>query len=71
MAPVFSFLVVVIIELPHLLKKFPLTESVPANITKTDPDPKSVEREKLLNESMAEHCTELKRQVVNCVNLTP
>src|ERR1017187_12454 len=51
----------------HLLKKFPYTEVVPATISKTDADPKSFEREKLLNESMAEHRKELKRQAVNLI----
>ena len=51
----------------HLLNKFPYTESVPAKISKTDKDSKSVEREKLLNESMAEHRKELKRQAVNLI----
>ena len=51
--------------LGRLLKQFPYTESVPAKISKTDKDSKSVEREKLLNESMAEHRKELKRQAVN------
>jgi hypothetical protein len=51
----------------HLLKKFPFTEIVPAKISMTDADPKSVEREKLLNESMAEHRKELQRQAVNLI----
>ena len=51
----------------HLLRKFPHTESVPAKISKADADPKSVEREKLLNQSMAEHRLELKRQAVNLI----
>ena len=49
----------------HLLNKFPFTEIVPAKISKTDADPKSFEREKLLNESMTEHRKELKRRAVN------
>ena len=53
--------------LSHLLKKFPFTESVSAKISKTGKDSKSVEREKLLNESMAEHRKELKRQAVNLI----
>jgi hypothetical protein len=48
----------------HLMKNFPYTESVPSKISKTDKAPKSVEREILLNESMAEHRKELKRQAV-------
>jgi hypothetical protein len=51
----------------HLLKKFPYTEVVPTTISKTDADPKSFEREKLLNESMAEHRKELQRQAVNLI----
>src|ERR1022692_711971 len=53
--------------LGRLLKQFPYTESVPAKISKTDKDSKSVEREKLLNESMAEHRKELQRQPVNLI----
>jgi hypothetical protein len=51
-----------------LLKKFPHTESVPAKISKTDSDLKSVEREELLNESLVEHRKELKRQAVNMLS---
>ena len=49
----------------HLIKEFPVNESVSANISRTDTDPKSLEREKLLNESLAEHRKELKRQAGN------
>jgi hypothetical protein len=48
--------------LKQLLKNFPFTGNIPVNISKTDADPKSIEREKLLNESLAEHRKELKRQ---------
>ena len=51
----------------HLMKKFPHTQKAPAKISKTDKDPKSVEREELLNESLIEHRKELKRQAVNLV----
>ena len=34
----------------HPMKKFPYTERVPAKSSKTDSDPKSVERDELLNE---------------------
>ncbi len=44
-----------------LLKKFPFTEKNPAHISKTGKDAKVAEREKLLNESMADHRNELKR----------
>ena len=43
-----------------LLQKFPFTENAPVKISKTDRNPESVEREKLLNESLAEHRKELK-----------
>jgi hypothetical protein len=48
--------------LKQLLKNFPFTGNVPVKISKADADPKSIEREKLLNESLAEHRKELKRQ---------
>ncbi len=51
--------------LNSLLKKFPFTENVPGRITKTDKDPKVAEREKLLNESLAEHRKELQKQAMN------
>ena len=51
----------------HLLNKFPFTEIVLAKISKTDANPQSLEREKLLNESMIEHRKELKRQAVNLI----
>ncbi|HKI70235.1 MAG TPA: hypothetical protein VKA67_11640 [Verrucomicrobiae bacterium] len=48
--------------LEGLLKQFPITKSVPAKITKSTADPKAAEREKLLNESLAEHRTELNQK---------
>ena len=53
--------------LASLLKQFPLTSDFPAKISKSDTDPKSAEREKLLNESLAEHRKELKKRAVNLV----
>ena len=51
----------------HLMKKFPHTERAPVKISKTDRNPKSVEREELLNESLVEHRKELKRWAVNLI----
>ena len=51
--------------LRSLLRQFPITANVQAKISKTDADPKSVEREKLLNESLAEHRKELRKQAMN------
>jgi hypothetical protein len=48
--------------LNQLLKNFPFTGNVPVKISKVDADTKSIEREKLLNESLAEHRKELKKQ---------
>ena len=48
-----------------LLREFPVTMIGHAKISKTDADPKSVEREKLLNESLAEHRKELKKHALN------
>ena len=48
--------------LEGLLKRFPLTKSFPARITKSTADPKAVEREKLLNESLAEHRAGLRQK---------
>jgi hypothetical protein len=50
-----------------LLHQFPITASVPARVSRTDADPKTVEREKLLNESLAEHRRELKKQAANLI----
>ena len=43
-----------------LIKRFPFTEPEAARISKTDSDPASAEREKLLNESLAEHRKDLR-----------
>jgi len=51
--------------LRSLLSQFPVTASVQAKISKTDADPKTVERENLLNESLAEHRKELKKKAMN------
>ena len=51
--------------LQSLLRQFPITANIHAKISKTDTDPKSVEREKLLNESLVEHRKELKKQATN------
>src|ERR1039458_3708032 len=51
--------------LRSLLRQFPINANVQAKISKTDADPKSVEREKLLNESLAEHRKELRKQAMN------
>ena len=50
-----------------LLKKFPFTKIDPVKISETDKDPKAKEREKLLNESLAEHPKELKMQAMNLI----
>ena len=47
-----------------LLRRFPITVQVHAEISKTDADPKSIEREKLLNESLADHRKELVKQAL-------
>src|ERR1017187_2761698 len=51
--------------LRSLLQQFPITANTHAKISKTDADPETVEREKLLNESLAEHRKELKKQAMN------
>jgi hypothetical protein len=45
-----------------LLDQFPVAALSSSTITRSDTDPGSVDREKLLNEAMAEHRAELKRQ---------
>src|ERR1700744_3107219 len=47
--------------LDSLLKKFPFTENAAARISRHQKDKSTKEREKLLNESLAEHRRELKR----------
>jgi len=51
--------------LRSLLQQFPITANTHSKISRTDADPKTVEREKLLNESLAEHRNELKKQATN------
>jgi hypothetical protein len=48
-----------------LMKKFPFTELGPVQFSKTDADPKTAERKKLLAESLAQHREELKGLAVN------
>jgi hypothetical protein len=45
-----------------LVNEFPLTVATSVKISRTGTDPRSVERERLLNESLAQHRHELKRQ---------
>jgi hypothetical protein len=47
--------------LRSLLLQFPITANVPAKISRTDSDPQTMDREKLLNESLADHRKELKK----------
>jgi leucyl/phenylalanyl-tRNA---protein transferase len=47
--------------LPGLVKKFPFTGLHHGKISRTDKAPEAIAREKLLNESLAEHRNELKR----------
>jgi len=54
--------------LRSLLRQFPITADVHAKISQTDDDPKSVERETLLNESLVEHRKELKIQATNLIS---
>ena len=51
--------------LRSLLQQFPITANTHTKISKTDADPESGEREMLLNESLAEHRKELKKQAVD------
>jgi len=46
--------------LRSLLNQFPITASATAKISRTDSDPQIVDREKLLNESLADHREKLK-----------
>jgi hypothetical protein len=50
------------LALHSLIKLFPITAAAAVRITRTDTDPKTAEREKLLNESLAEHREELRRK---------
>jgi len=54
--------------LRSLLQQYPITATVPAQISKTDTDPEKREREKLLNESLAKHRKELKKQATNLLD---
>ena len=49
-------------SLRFLVKQFPITAFSPANISKTDSGSNTEEREKLINESLRAHRTELKRK---------
>lgn len=46
-----------------LVREFPQTTAAPVKMSRTSTDEKSVERERLLNESLARHRQELKKQV--------
>ena len=48
--------------LGRLIELFPITAHVAVKITKTDTGPKAAEREKLINDSLAEHREELRRK---------
>lgn len=50
--------------LRDLLTRFPQADDFPAQISRTDKDPKAAGRERLLNESLAEHRRELQRQAM-------
>jgi hypothetical protein len=47
--------------LDSVLKKFPFTDGVPGQISRTGHDPKAAERGRLLHEALAEHRRELTR----------
>ncbi|MGH7941342.1 MAG: hypothetical protein ACREFR_09750, partial [Limisphaerales bacterium] len=49
-------------SLRFLVKQFPIADFSPAVISRTDAGPKSMEREKLIHESLRAHRDELKRQ---------
>jgi len=53
--------------LRSLLRQFPITTDVHAKISKTSTDPEIVEMGKPLNESLAEHRKELKKQAANLI----
>ena len=53
--------------LRSLLRLFPTTATVAVRITHTDTDPKAVEREKLLNDSLAQHREELRRKAQHLI----
>jgi hypothetical protein len=56
-----------------LVREFPQTAAAPVRITRTVADAKSAERERLLNESLANHRRELKQRAVKLLaaNLKP
>jgi hypothetical protein len=54
-------------SLRFLVKQFPITAFSPANISKTDSSSNAEEREKLINESLRAHRTELKRKARDLV----
>jgi hypothetical protein len=54
--------------LRSLIKLFPTTANVAVRITHTDTDPKAAEREKLLNDSLAEHREELQRRAQHLID---
>jgi hypothetical protein len=54
--------------LRSLLNQFPITESNHAKISRTCVEPKTVEREKLLNESMSQHRNDLKKLANNLMS---
>ena len=51
-----------------LVKKFPFTEAAHVKISKTDTEPETMEKEKLLNESLAEHRKELTKLAVKLLD---
>ena len=54
--------------LTTVLKKVPFPDLQPVKISRTDKDPKAKEREKLLNESLAQHRKELKKAAGNILD---
>lgn len=54
--------------LRSLLNQFPITESAHAKISKTCAEPETIEKEKLLNESLAQHRDELKKLAKNLMS---
>ncbi len=53
--------------LRSILSQFPVTATAPARISKTEHDPQTVDREKLLNESLAEHSEMLKQKAKDLI----
>src|ERR1039458_772915 len=54
--------------LRRLLRLFPITAHVAGRITHTDTDPDAAQREKLLNDSLAEHREELRRRAQHLIS---